>query len=129
MSFMNIQTRNICIYVTVLIHGFNHDWFYVCLFPWRCSEWCIVVDWLPSLSWSSIHHCPSLSPCCLFCLLKEWIGNSPALVSKCIRVYCSLPWVWAHLFPKSLLHASHSSSTLHPRHSKHQHWKQQKGQL
>ncbi len=79
------------------------------------NKWCTVVDWLPSLGWSSIHHCPSLSPRCLFGLLREWIGNSPALVSKYIRVYCSLPRVWAHLFPNSSLHASHSNSTLNPR--------------
>lgn len=79
------------------------------------DKWCTVVDWLPSLDWSSIHHCSSMSPCCLFGLLREWIGNSLALVSKCIRVYCSLPRVWAHLFPNSLLHASHSNSALNPR--------------
>lgn len=91
---------------------FIADFMFVC-FPE--DKWCTVVDWLTSLGWSSIHHCPSLSPCCLFGLLREWIGNSTALVSKYIRVYCSLPQVWAYLFPNSLLHASQSNTTLNPR--------------
>lgn len=74
-----------------------------------------VVDWLPSLAGSSIHHCSSLSPGCLHALLGGWIGNSPALVSKWIRVYCSLPRLWAHLFHNSMLCASHSTNTQNPR--------------
>lgn len=108
--------------VVFLIFPFNHlqllliPGLFLCVFVYlkKDQNWCFAAHWLPSLGWSSIHHCPKLSPCCLFGLLRERMGNSLSFVNKYIRAYCSLPWVLAHLFPNSLLHGSNSNITLNP---------------